>query len=219
MKLLYAEDEENLRRSLCGMLRKQGYEVEDVVNGKQALQRGLKSDYDLMIFDILMDEMSGIEVLKILRNNGITTPILLLTAKDSVSDKIEGLDAGANDYITKPFSIGELLARIRALTRNTKGESGRAFCGNIVLDYETSEISVGDASFKLSNKEIAVLRLLLEQENQTISALRMKQKVWNVETDDKIIPLYLSFLNKKLSLAGANLKIAEQSGMIYLTMA
>ena len=177
---------------------------------------GLANDYDLMIFDILMEEMSGIEALKILRENGIKTPVLLLTAKDSILDKIEGLDAGANDYITKPFSIGELLARIRVLTRERVAEKGRFVCGNLVLDMETSELSVGSTSFKLSNKEIEVMKLLLGQKDQMVTTLKLKQKVWNVETDEKIITLYLSFLNKKLTLAGADFKIAEKSGMIYL---
>ena len=216
MKLLYAEDEKDLRRSLSRMLRKHGYETDDVPNGKIAAQMGLANDYDLMIFDILMEEMSGIEALKILRENGIKTPVLLLTAKDSILDKIEGLDAGANDYITKPFSIGELLARIRVLTRERAAEKGRFVCGNLVLVMETSELSVGSTSFKLSNKEIEVMKLLLGQKDQMVTTLKLKQKVWNVETDEKIIPLYLSFLNKKLTLAGADLKIAEKSGMIYL---
>lgn len=216
MKLLYAEDEPDLRRSLCALLRKKGYETDEAENGKQALEMAWENDYDLMIFDILMEEMTGLEALKCIRQNNNFTPVLLLTARDGIGDKIAGLDAGANDYLTKPFSTGELLARIRALTRGSGAKRERLTWGSLTLDMEKTELSAGGAAFKLSRREMEVMEILMRHGGRAVSTLKMKQKVWGLEADEKTIPLYLSFLNKKLSIAGAGMKISEKSGMILL---
>ena len=162
MRLLYAEDEEALSRAVCAVLKKNNYEVDPVYNGVDALDYIIGGEYDAAILDIMMPEMDGIEVLKEVRKEGNDIPIIMLTAKAEIDDKVNGLDAGANDYLAKPFEMKELLARIRALlrTHSEQTTSTLAF-GNTRLDQTTFELSGPDGCEKLSNKEYQLMEVMI----------------------------------------------------------
>lgn len=201
MKLLLAEDEKELSRALEAILKHNGYEIKCVYNGAEALDALDKEDFDAYIFDIMMPVMDGIEALKEMRKRGIETPVLMLTAKSQVDDRIAGLDAGANDYLTKPFAAGELLARIRAMTRKNSAAS-KLFCGDLSLDRETHELMGKNTSFRLGNKEFEMLEIFMQSIGRTVTAKQLSEKIWD-NKDDGAVYLYISYLNKKLEAAEA----------------
>ena len=170
MRLLLAEDEERLNQALTEILRHHRYEVDAVRDGKEALAFAESGDYDGIVLDIMMPKMDGVSVLRALRSQGITTPVLLLSARAEVEDRITGLDAGADDYLTKPFSSDELLARIRAMTRRSGNFTPNLLrFGNIALERESFELSVGEHSQRLSSKEFQMLEMLMLHPNRLIS--------------------------------------------------
>ncbi len=218
MRLLLAEDEQDLSKALCAILKHSNYSVDAVYNGQDALDYGLCENYDGIILDIMMPKKNGIEVLTELRKNGVDTPVLILTAKGEVDDKILGLDAGADDYLTKPFAMGELLARIRALTRRKADFTPNLLSsGNLSLNRETFELSVGDESIRLGNKEFQMIEMLMNNTGRLISTEQFMEKIWGYETEAEInvVWVYISYLRKKLVSLNANVEIKAVRGVGY----
>ncbi len=218
MRLLLAEDEKDLSRALCAVLKHNNYSVDAVYDGQDALDYGLCENYDGIILDIMMPKKNGIEVLKELREKGVDTPILILTAKAETDDKIAGLDAGADDYLTKPFSMGELMARIRAITRRKAEFSPNLLAfGNLSLDRSSYELSVGESSIRLGNKEFQMIEMLLSNPGRLISTEQFMERIWGYETEAEInvVWVYISYLRKKLSTLGADLEIKAVRGVGY----
>lgn len=218
MRLLLAEDEKDLSKALCAMLKHNNYSVDPVYNGQDALDYGLCENYDGIILDLMMPKMDGIEVLTELRKQGISTPVLILTAKTDVEDRITGLDAGADDYLTKPFAIGELLARIRAMTRRKSEFSPNILTiGNLSLNRETFELSTDKGSFRLGNKEFQMIEMLMDNHNRLISTEQFMERIWGYETEAEInvVWVYISYLRKKLAAIEATLEIKATRGVGY----
>ena len=210
MRLLLAEDEKELSNALVAVLKHSNYSVDAVYDGADALNYGLCENYDGIILDIMMPKMDGIEVLKNLREKGIHTPVLLLTAKSQVSDRITGLDSGADDYLTKPFSTKELLARIRAMTRRkTETTDSVLTFGNIRLDRTTFELSSSVNTIKLANKEFQMLEMLMTTPCKIISNKVFMEKIWGYDSDTElsVVWVYISYLRKKLASLNADIQI------------
>lgn len=210
MHILIAEDETRLAEALEHILKSEKYMVDVVNNGKDALDYGLSGIYDVIVMDVMMPGMDGNEVTSELRRAGSEVPILMLTAKGTVDDKVKGLDSGADDYMTKPFEPKELLARIRALTRR-KGElmvEEIAF-GDIKLDLSTGNLSSGNKTTRLSFKEFELMKLLMAASGNTVSKEDLLVKVWGYEGDatDNNVEAYISFLRKKLVFIGSSCEI------------
>lgn len=218
MRLLLAEDEKDLSKALCAILKHNNYSVDAVYDGQDALDYATCGTYDGIILDIMMPKMNGLDVLRELRKNGIDTPVLILTAKAETDDKIVGLDAGADDYLTKPFAMGELLARIRALTRRKAEFSPNLLSfGNLSLNRESFELSVGENSVRLGNKEYQMIEMLLNNPGRLISTEQFMERIWGYETEAEInvVWVYISYLRKKLANLGANLEIKAVRGVGY----
>lgn len=218
MKLLYAEDEQAMSEAVTDILTYHKYIVDAVYNGKDALDYALADSYDGMILDIMMPEMSGIEVLRELRKKGCRTPILLLTAKSQVEDKIEGLDAGADDYLPKPFEMGELLARIRAMLRRREEFTPDILtCGNLSLNMQSSQLSCGNRSFTLPRLEYRLMEQLMLNQGIYLSSDELMAKVWGYDSDAEIgaVWVYISYLRKRLTALGANAEIKVKRGTGY----
>ena len=209
MRLLLAEDERSLSRALVTILEKSNYTVDAVYNGEDALTFLQTGSYDAAILDIMMPKMDGITVLKRLRAQENPIPIIMLTAKAEIDDKVLGLDSGANDYLTKPFDTRELLARIRAMTRSQKAADSRLTFGNVMLDRATFEISSPAGSFRLANKEFQMMEMLMSNPQQLISTERFMEKIWGYDSDTEInvVWVYISYLRKKLVALGADIQI------------
>ena len=191
-------------------LKKHHYEADAVYDGAEALAYLQTGNYDAAILDIMMPGMDGIEVLCRARESGISVPILMLTAKSDVRDKVNGLDSGANDYMTKPFGAQELLARIRAMTRAQRGmDSNRLTMGNVTLDLTTYELSTPAGSFRLTGKEFQMMEMLLSNQRRLIPTERFLEKIWGYDTEAEVhvVWVYISYLRKKLSSLGANVQI------------
>ena len=216
MKLLLAEDETELSRALETILVHNGYTVECVYNGADAAKAAENEDFDLYILDIMMPVMDGIEVLKHFRENGITSPIMMLTAKAQVDDRIAGLDAGANDYLTKPFAMGELLARVRALTRKS-AEDTVLTMGDLSLNRETYELAGKTTTFRLANKEFEMLEMLMTSGKKPVSTERFIRKLWENDAEAEMVELYSSYLKKKLEAAGTGAVITKTDEGYLLT--
>ena len=218
MRLLLAEDEQDLSKALCAILKHNNYSVDPVYNGQDALDYGLSENYDGIILDIMMPKKNGIEVLKELRKDGVDTPVLILTAKAEVEDKILGLDSGADDYLSKPFAMGELLARIRALTRRKADFTPNLLTsGNLTLNRETFELSSGSESIRLGNKEFQMMEMLMGNPGRLISTEQFMERIWGYETEAEInvVWVYISYLRKKLVTLKANLEIKAVRGVGY----
>lgn len=210
MRLLFAEDEKSLSRAVTAMLEKSNFSVDAVYDGQDALDYLRAGNYDGAILDIMMPKMDGIEVLKTIRAEGNRVPVLMLTAKAEVDDKVLGLDSGANDYLTKPFSMKELLARIRAMTRaQTAQPSSVLAFGNITLDQTTYMLAGPGGSFRLANKEFQMLETLMANPHRLISSERFLEKIWGYDSEAEInvVWVYISYLRKKLTALNANVQI------------
>ena len=207
MRLLIAEDEKSLSRALAAILTRNNYSVDTVYDGEAALEYLEATNYDGLILDVMMPKMDGITALKTLRARGNTTPVLILSAKSEIDDKVLGLDSGANDYLTKPFDAKELLARIRAITRiQNTGTSSQITYGNITLDCATYELSSASSSFKLANREFQMMELLI---SNPIPTQRFLEKIWGYDSDVEVnvIWVYISYLRKKLDALDATIQI------------
>ena len=218
MRLLLTEDEKALSKALATILERSNYSVDTVYDGEAALEYLAADNYDGVILDIMMPKKDGITVLKELRSRGSKIPVLILTAKSEVDDKVLGLDSGANDYLTKPFHSRELLARIRAMTRAQSSQTSSVLqMGNITLDQRTYELSSPTGSFRLANREFQILELLMQNPGNLISAERLMEKIWGYdsETEISVVWVYISYLRKKLSALGANIQIRATRNVGY----
>lgn len=209
MRILLAEDERSLARALVKILENNNYTAEAVYNGQDALDYLESGDYDAAILDIMMPKMDGISVLKKLRQRGDGIPVIMLTAKAEVDDKVLGLDSGADDYLTKPFDTKELLARLRAITRRQGGADTKLTFGNISLDQATFELTSPAGSFRLANKEFQMMQMLMYNPHCLISTERFMEKIWGFDSDSEInvVWVYISYLRKKLAALHANIQI------------
>ena len=209
-RILLADDVEQLAEAVGEMLECNNYEVDIVYNGKDAFKKATKHSYDCIILDVMMPIMTGFEVVKNLRKLNIKTPIILLTAKCQVEDKVEGLDLGANDYLTKPFNKNELLARLRALTRTEEENKEKFQIGNVIFNKEKLQISKDTTSLNLNNKEGAILEYFMKNPNRRISGDELKQRIWNdEECSENIVHMYMNYLQEKFTALNANVKINE----------
>lgn len=211
MRILFAEDERSLSRAVAALLAKSNYSVDAVYDGEEALAYLEAGNYDALILDIMMPKLDGIEVLRRLRQQGNGIPVLLLTAKAEVEDKVMGLDMGANDYLTKPFSTAELMARIRAMTRSqvSRQVTSRLTLGNITLDQTTFELSSPHGGFRLANKEYQMMELLLRNPRQLIPTERFLERIWGYDSEVElnVVWVYISYLRKKLAALKADIQI------------
>ena len=218
MRLLLAEDEKELSNALVAVLKHNNYSVDAVYNGNDAYDYIIGAEYDGVILDIMMPGMDGITVLTRIREKGIHTPVLLLTAKSQVEDRITGLDSGADDYLTKPFAMGELLARIRAMTRRkTEFSPNSLKVGNVTLDRERFVISTENGETKLGNKEFQVLEMLMLNRNILISTEKLMERIWGFDSEAEIsvVWVYNSYIRKKLASVGADIEIKASRGVGY----
>ncbi len=219
MKLLVADDEKELVNALVAILKHSNYTVDAVYNGTDALDYALAGDYDGIILDIMMPGMDGTEVLKKLRDKGISTPVLFLTAKTEVDDRIKGLDLGADDYIPKPFDMGELLARVRAmLRRKSDFAPANLVCGNLTLDRAGYELCTPDHDkIHLSGKEFQMMEMLMRDPRKLVSTEAFMDRIWGYDSEAElnIVWVYISTLRKKLKGIDADIEIKAQRGLGY----
>lgn len=224
MKLLLAEDETDLARALVAVLSRSGYDVDAVENGAEAVENAENNAYDCMVFDIMMPVMDGIEALKRIRRTGDKTPVIMLTAKAEIDDRIVGLDAGADDYLTKPFAMGELMARIRSLTRrNTSYTPTKLTVGKVVLDTEDQELK-NENSIRLGGRESKLMEFFMLNPYKEIGTKEIYEKVWENDDDrpegkpEDVVWMYVSFLRDKLKAIDADIYIdGEQGGNFKLS--
>ena len=218
MKLLYAEDERELSEAVTDILTYHNYIVDAVYDGESALAYAQNESYDGIILDIMMPGMSGLRVLKKLRQNGCNTPVLLLTAKSEVEDKIEGLDTGADDYLAKPFVMGELLARIRAMLRRRENFVPDILkCGNVSLNLSNYNLSSDSGAVTLTKLEFQIMELLMQNRGVYYSTESIFEKVWGYDSDADIgvVWVYISYLRKHLEALNANAQIKVRRNIGY----
>lgn len=218
VRLLLAEDERSLSRAIAAILKRNRYEVDAVCDGMDALAYLENGGYDAAILDIMMPGLDGLSVLRRLRAGGDATPVLLLTAKSEVEDKVLGLDSGANDYLTKPFAVPELLARLRAMTRGrAAGPAPQLRLGNISLDRATHELSSPVGSYRLASKEFQMMEMLLQNPGRMIPAERFMEKIWGYDANAQVhvVWVYVSYLRRKLERLQADVHIRVVRGVGY----
>lgn len=218
MKLLYAEDEISMSEAVVDILKYHNYIVDAVYNGVDAYDYAVAEHYDGIILDIMMPGLSGIEVLERLRKSGDKTPVLLLTAKAEIEDRVEGLDAGADDYLPKPFSMKELLARVRAMLRRRENFTPDILTvGNISLNMQSYELSGNGQSFVLTKIEYQMMELFMLNKGIYFSTEDLLMKVWGYDTDAEIgvVWVYISYLRKRLIALNANVEIKAKRNIGY----
>lgn len=219
MKILVAEDEKRMNRALCEIIRQEGYEVASVDNGEDALAEIESGVYDLIVLDVMMPRMSGYYVAKKARAAGVRTPILILTAKSELDDKVEGLDSGADDYLTKPFMTRELLARLRALgRRGIPTNDGSLTYEDLTLDVKNAVLKCADGqSVRLGEKELRILEYLIANQGQVLTREQIALKIWGYESDSEYnnVEVYMSFARKKLVFVGSKCEIKALRGIGY----
>ena len=218
MKLLYAEDEPALSEAVVDYLTYHKYIVDAVYDGEEAYDYAMSGEYDGIILDIMMPKWDGLDVLAALRRNGCRTPVLLLTAKTQVEDRIRGLDTGADDYLPKPFDMGELIARVRAmLRRREEFHPDLIRFGDLTLNMQSGEICVGDMSFQLPRQEYRLMEQLVLNHTMYMSTEDLLVKAWgyNTETDINSVWLYVSYLRKRLSAMNSKVEIVSKRNIGY----
>lgn len=201
MRILIAEDEKTLNATLKKRLEEQSYSVDACLDGQEALDYLDSAEYDVVLLDIMMPKKSGLEVLRALRKKGRQTPVLLLTAKDSIEDRVDGLDAGADDYLVKPFAFEELMARIRVMLRKKSGQSSNLLSvGDLTLDLGTHTVVRDGQPISLSSREFALLRYLVMNQGMILSRDQIEQHIWNYdyEGSSNMIDVYIRYLRKKI---------------------
>ena len=201
MRLLLAEDERDLNRLITKKLTSAGYSVDSFFDGEEAIHVLSYTDYDGVILDIMMPKADGFAVLRALRERGKTTPVLFLTARDAIADRVRGLDSGANDYLVKPFAFDELLARIRAMTRLSFGASESVLTvGDLTLNLATQEVRRGGQPITLSAKENALLEYLMHNQGIVLSREKIENHIWNLDYEGgtNVVDVYISYLRKKI---------------------
>ena len=218
MRILICEDEIDLADGLFAILKGNKYSVDVVYDGEEALTYLEAENYDAVVLDIMMPKVDGITVLKTIRENGNSIPVIMLTAKSELDDKIVGLDSGADDYLTKPFEVKELLARLRAITRRKENVTDNVLTfGNITLNRTTFELSSAKDNYKLTNKEFQMLEMLMSTPSNIISADTFMDKIWGYDTDSDIsvVWVYISYLRKKLAKLEADVEIKVTRNVGY----
>ena len=211
MRILIVEDETRLAETLRQLMEDQRYQADMVGDGADGVDYGLTGQYDLIILDVMLPKVDGFEVARRLRSAHISTPILMLTDRDDISDKIGGLDCGADDYMTKPFDSGELMARVRALTRRQGEVLGDVLkVGDLSLECSSRLLRVGERSVRLGFKEFEVMRLLMVNSRAVVSKETLIAKIWGLdsEAEDNNVEVYISFLRKKLAYLGSRIAIS-----------
>ena len=201
MRILVAEDERDLNRIIKKRLEKEDYSVDSCFDGEEALDYLAVGEYDLVLLDIMMPKADGLEVVRRMREKRISTPVLFLTAKDSVADKVAGLDAGAEDYLVKPFAFEELLARIRALTRKNAGEStNQLTLADLTLDIKSHQVSRASTPISLSAREFAILEYMMLNRGTVLSREKIESHIWNFDYagGSNVIDVYIRYLRKKI---------------------
>lgn len=220
MKLLLVEDEYRMAQALCEILRQESYEVDHCVDGNNGLSALKSGIYDVAILDVMLPGMNGFEIAKRARKAGVRTPILMLTAKAEIDDKVKGLDSGADDYLTKPFATKEFLARVRALgRRNIDTPDGALRYADIELDVSAATLicTTNGQSVRLSEKECRVMEYLIANQNQILTREQLALKIWGVESEAEYnnVEVYMSFTRKKLSYVEAKTEIKAVRGLGY----
>lgn len=218
MKLLYAEDEKSMSEAVVDILTYHKYIVDAVYDGEEALDYALAEQYDGIILDIMMPKKNGFEVLKTLRQKGINIPVLMLTAKAEVEDRITGLDMGADDYLPKPFAMGELLARVRAMLRRKETFTPDILkCGNISLNMQSYELSNGMQAFVLPKLEYQLMEIFMLNRGIYLSSEDLLVKVWGYDTDAELgtVWVYISYLRKRLAALDANIALTAKRNVGY----
>lgn len=217
MRILLAEDEVALARAIAKILEHSHYSTDVVHNGPDALTYLESCEYDVVILDVMMPGMDGISVLRSIRQQRNPVPVLMLTAKSEIDDKVLGLDSGANDYMTKPFDAKELLARIRVLTRGYQPVDSILHFGNISLNRSTFQLSSPSGSFRLANKEFQMMEILMSNPSNLVSSERFMEKIWGYGTDTEInvVWVYISYLRKKLTALNADIQIKSSRNAGY----
>ena len=221
MKILLAEDEKPMSMALVAVLEHSGYQVDAVYNGQAAVDKGHQNIYDAMVFDIMMPVKDGITALTELRKEGDRTPVIMLTAKAEVDDRITGLDAGAEDYLTKPFAMGELLARLRSLTRRQEDFNRDTLqAGSVTLKCAEGELS-SKSAVRLSPKETQLMKYFMQHPNKPCDTQLLFNHVWQDDQEDQgVVWIYVSYLREKLRAIGGNLTITgHQDGAFTLQSA
>lgn len=218
IRILLADDEKDLANAIGEILRHSEYEVDIVYDGTDALSYGLTGNYDCIILDIMMPKLNGLDVLQNLRLHGIRTPVLILSAKGQLEDRLAGLDTGADDYITKPFETAELLARLRAILRRQCDYAPDILqFGKLILNRSTYELSFEDKVTALGNKEFQLMEIFMSKPRTVISTVYMMEQVWAWDPDLEmnVVWVYISHLRKKLQLIGANAELRAKRGVGY----
>ena len=219
MRILVADDEPEMTMVLQALLSREHYSVDVVYNGQDALDYGLSENYDCLVLDIMMPGLDGVQVLKELRTRNVATPVLLLTARGQVEDRIAGLNSGADDYLPKPFHNGEFIARVRALTRRGREFTPKLLsAGNITLDCATFELRRGSSAVRLGSKEFQMLEMLMRQQGRPISTEQFMDRIWGYDSEAEInvVWAYISYLRRKLEAVGADVRITARRGQGYL---
>lgn len=219
MRILVADDEKELVAALEELLKRERYTIDTVYDGQSAYEYASTDNYDCIILDIMMPDIDGLEVLRRLRSAGIKTPILLLTAKGDPSDRILGLDRGADDYLPKPFVVGELLARIRALTRRTSVmETPELTFGDLLLDRVAFKLVCGEKSEHLGNKEFQIMEALIRRQGSPTPVEYLMDHIWGYDAsvEPGVVWTYMSYLRRKLEGLGSNVRIGMRRGFGYV---
>ena len=218
MRILIVEDERHLRETLVGLMQKCGYRADVAADGERGLDCALSGIYDVVLLDVMLPRLSGLELLQKLRSEGVHVPVLLLTARDEVEDKVRGLDCGADDYLTKPFSTEELCARVRALSRRQEPlQSPHLSFGDLSLSPHTAALSGPGGSVSLGPKELALLEQLLRAGGRIVSKEQLTLKIWGFEGEAEYnnVEVYVSFLRKKLAFVESRCEIRARRGLGY----
>ncbi|MBR2289105.1 MAG: response regulator transcription factor [Clostridia bacterium] len=219
MKILVVEDEFSLADAICETLRKENFDVTLMQNGEDGEDEALTGIYDLILLDIMLPKKNGFEILNSIKAEKIETPVIILTAKAEIYDKLNGLENGADDYITKPFHMKELVARIKVVLKRTANieDTNSLELGNLKLDLGTGEISAGDKKMAINGKELDLLEILMINKNQIVTREILTDKIWGYDSDAEYntIEVYVSFLRKKLKLLNSNVKIKTVRGIGY----
>lgn len=222
MRLLIVEDEEQLAEIIGRVLERERYDVDIALDGEAGLDLALTGNYDAIILDRMLPKMDGLEVLREMRNENVTTPVLILSARRELPERVEGLDVGADDYLGKPFAFDELLARVRALARRRGHEMipSVLVAGNVRLDETARRVTVNDTEVQLSPREFSLLEYLMRNAGHALSRDQIVEHVWgyDAEPGDKAVDLYIHYLRRKLTLAGAPSPIRTVRGQGYMVL-
>ena len=217
MRILLAEDEKPLAKAIVKIFEKNKYSADAAYDGEEALAYLETGNYDVAVLDIMMPKIDGITVLKKIRAEGNTIPVIMLTAKSEIEDRVLGLDSGANDYLPKPFDSRELLARIRAVTRGKTETDAKLRLGNVSLDKTTFELSSASGKYRLTNKEYQLLEMFISAPKRVFSTEQIMEKVWGYDSEAEInvVWVYVSYLRKKLAAIGSDIKIRASRNAGY----